>query len=113
MKMVTKTTTKKTNFSDEACSLGRILIWGTIFICISIGLITFLSAGGGAAIFAPENTPNGTVAKIFLSKEYANLIITLCIPFTIGIVAGIILIISSRTTDIHISEEKESDNEFE
>ena len=75
---------------EQQGNLGVSLIWGTCIVCILVGLLPIVSGG-----MFNEQAPNGTSAQIVLSETYLKLIISMSIPFIIGLTAGIILIKSS------------------
>ena len=96
--------------------IGITVIWGTCILCILVGILPLISGG-----MFNESAPNGTTANIVLSDNYSKLIISLSIPFIIGLTAGIILIKSSIkhiaksyfATPVEDVEEEEEEEEEE
>lgn len=72
---------------ERQSNLGVSLIQGTCIVCILIGILPIVSGG----MFNGQ----ATCAQIVLSEPYLKLIISMSIPFIIGLTAGIILIKSS------------------
>lgn len=90
MNVEEKIVTTECTLREKQAKLGESLIWSTCIVCIGVGLLVLASGG-----MFNNQAPDGTTSQIILSDQFIHLIITLSIPFFIGLTAGIILIKSS------------------